>query len=178
MLEEDLRATKEAWAARLAEERKGWQGRLAEKVTLLQGEIDAARGAHSARVGALESELAAVGEARRRVEEELAVARDMLQEEGRKRRTLQAELGDLKGKYQRCMELATELLALRNSGKKPAAGAGGALFTTPLPPAVAASPTTARPSSLRSASTSRLAVGGLSSSRVRIGVADREGRCR
>ena len=93
MLEEDLRATKEAWAARLAEERKGWQGALAEKVTLLQGEIDAGREAHLAKVASLEAELAAVGEARRRAEEELGVARELLQEEGRKRRTLQVGCG-------------------------------------------------------------------------------------
>jgi hypothetical protein len=172
VLEEDLRATKEAWAARLAEERKGWQGKLAEKVTLLQGEVDAAREAHAAKVAGLEAELAAVGEARRRVEEELGVTRELLQEEGRRRRTLQAELGDLKGKYQRCMELATELLALK--GKKPLAAAAAAATTatsTPIPtifsPAAAAATTTttARPSSssLRSASTSRLSLGGASS---------------
>jgi hypothetical protein len=164
VLEEDLRATKEEWAARLAEERKGWQGKLAEKVALLQGEVDAAREAHAARVAGLEAELAAMGEARRRVEEELGVTRELLQEQGRKRRTLQAELGDLKGKYQRCMELATELLSLRSgggsgAGKKPLASSASSL---PIPSATAA--TTVRPSSssLRAASTSRLAVGGCS----------------
>ncbi len=167
MLEEDLRATKEAWAARLTEERRGWQGKLAERVALLQGEVDAAREAHAARVAGLEAEAAAVGEARRRVEEELAMTRELLQEEGRKRRTLQAELADLKGKYQRCMELATELLSLRDggggngAGKKPLASSVSSLPTPSATPT-----TTARPSSssLRAASTGRLAMGG--SSRV------------
>lgn len=160
MLEEDLRATKEAWAARLAEERKGWQVRLAEKVTVLQGEMDVARETHAAKAAGLEAELAAVLEARRRVEEELDVTRNLLHEETRKRRTLQAELGELKSKYQRCMELAQELLALRNSGKK----------SLPPPPpqmtATASCPTattttattTTHPSAFRSASTSRLGV--------------------
>lgn len=166
MLEEDLRATKQAWATRLAEERKGWQGRLEEKVTVLQREMEMAREAHAAKVAGLEGELAAVVEARRRVEEELGVTRDLLQEETRKRRTLQAELGDLKGKYQRCMELATELLALRTSV---AGGAGLKSFSpSPVQAATAPSPTTtARPSALRSASTSRLAMGDSSSFRVR-----------
>lgn len=163
MLEEDLRATKEAWAARLAEERKAWQGKLAEKVTLLQGELDAGKEAHLARVAALEAELAAVGEARRRAGEELGVARELLQEEGRKRRTLQAELGELKGKYQRCMELATELLALKGQHGKGANSAAAATASSALGATISApaSSTTARPSSaLRSTSAGRLGLGG------------------
>lgn len=150
----------------MAEERKGWQGRLAEKVTVLQGEMDVARETHAAKVAGLEAELAAVLEARRRLEEELCVTRDLLQEETRKRRTLQAELGELKGKYQRCMELAQELLALRNSG------AGKKAFSPPPPQMTATAPspstttTTTRPSAFRSASTSRLAVGDSSSFKV------------
>lgn len=76
----------------------------------------------------------------------------------------QAELGDLKGKYQRCMELASELLALKGKGGGSGAASSSSFGTISTP----ASSTTARPSSaLRSASTSRLAVGG--SARVRFG---------
>jgi hypothetical protein len=53
------------------------------------------------------------------------VTKTLLREEGMQRRTLQIEVEEFKGKYRRCMELAAELINVRNgSGGSGAASKG------------------------------------------------------
>ena len=47
-------------------------------------------------------------------QEELDVTKTLLREEGMQRRTLQIDVEEFKGKYRRCMELAAELINVRN----------------------------------------------------------------
>ncbi len=125
VLEKELHDTKKAWAQRLADERKGWQHQVTEKVVLLQGQIDEARAHYTAQIHGLQEDLREAMTGRNLTEKEVDTTKTLLREETAQRRVLETEVDEFRGKYRRCMELASELIAVRGgSGSGSGKGSG------------------------------------------------------
>jgi chromosome segregation ATPase len=115
VLEEELRSTKEVWAARLSDERKTWQIKAVEKAESLQTQIDQTRDYYKGQVEQLHRELGDLLSTHRSVKEELELAQAQLRDEKRKKKLIKLELDEAKEKYRRCLNLASDLVALRKS---------------------------------------------------------------
>lgn len=114
-LENEVKETKEVWALRLNEERRLWQAKNAEKTESMQNSIDQTRDYYKNQLESLHGELADLLTTHRQTKEELEMTQAALRDEKRKKKLLKLELDESKEKYRRCLNLASDLVALRKS---------------------------------------------------------------
>jgi len=114
-LEEEVKETKEIWSLRLNEERRLWQAKNAEKTESMQGQIDQTRDYYKSQLESLHGELADLLTTHRQTKEELEMTQAALRDEKRKKKLIKLELDESKEKYRRCLNLASDLVALRKS---------------------------------------------------------------